>query len=34
MKKICNETVRRCKKSDGLCLMKNLQAIKGGKTAL
>ena len=34
MKKFCNETVRCCKKSDGLCLMKNLQAIEGGKTVL
>ena len=34
MKKFCDETVRGCKKSDGLCLMKNLQAIEGGKTVL
>ena len=32
--KFCNKTVRRCKKSDGSCWMKNLQAIEGGKTAL
>jgi len=28
------KTVRRCKKSDSLCLMKNLQAIEGGKIQL
>jgi hypothetical protein len=32
--KFCDETVRRYKKSNDLCLMKNLQAIEGGKTAL
>ena len=31
MEKFCNEMVRGCKKSAGLCLMKNLQAIEGGK---
>jgi len=32
-KNFAMKRLRGCKKSDGLCLMKNLQAIESGKTA-